>query len=77
VRCARGPVQWHAPGPSTAKDQSMAVIDYLTAMMNGELATPNQAAAADYSPREPSQTWIRSATSAHPGSSIMSCPMSG
>jgi hypothetical protein len=30
---------------------------------------------ARYSPLALSQLWIRSATSAHPGSSIMSCPM--
>jgi uncharacterized protein (TIGR00369 family) len=33
-------VQWHAPGPSAAKGQSMAGADYLAAMMNGKLPPP-------------------------------------
>jgi uncharacterized protein (TIGR00369 family) len=33
-------VTWHSPGPSTAKGMSMAGIDYLRAMVDGELPPP-------------------------------------
>jgi uncharacterized protein (TIGR00369 family) len=33
-------VTWHEPGPSTAKGLSMAGVDYLRAMANGELPQP-------------------------------------
>jgi len=33
-------VTWHSPGPSTAKGLSMAGIDYLRAMVDGELPQP-------------------------------------
>lgn len=33
-------VTWHEPGPSTARGLSMAGVDYLQAMMNGELPPP-------------------------------------
>jgi uncharacterized protein (TIGR00369 family) len=33
-------VTWHSPGPSTAKGLSMAGIDYLQAMVDGELPPP-------------------------------------
>jgi len=33
-------VTWHEPGPSTAKGLSLAGVDYLRAMANGELPQP-------------------------------------
>jgi uncharacterized protein (TIGR00369 family) len=33
-------VTWHEPGPSTAKGLTMAGVDYLRAMANGELPQP-------------------------------------
>jgi uncharacterized protein (TIGR00369 family) len=33
-------VTWHDPGPSTAKGLSMAGVDYLQAMIDGELPPP-------------------------------------
>jgi uncharacterized protein (TIGR00369 family) len=33
-------VTWHSPGPSTAKGLSMSGIDYLRAMVEGELPQP-------------------------------------
>jgi uncharacterized protein (TIGR00369 family) len=33
-------VTWHAPGPMTAKGRSMPGLDYLRAIMNGDLPTP-------------------------------------
>jgi uncharacterized protein (TIGR00369 family) len=33
-------VTWHSPGPSTAKGLSMAGIDYLRAMVDGQLPPP-------------------------------------
>jgi uncharacterized protein (TIGR00369 family) len=33
-------VTWHDPGPSTAKGLTMAGIDYLQAMIDGELSPP-------------------------------------
>jgi uncharacterized protein (TIGR00369 family) len=33
-------VTWHSPGPSTAKGLSMSGIDYLRAMVDGELPQP-------------------------------------
>jgi uncharacterized protein (TIGR00369 family) len=43
VRCVRGSCERHAPGPSTAKGQSMAGADPLMAMMNGKLPPPSVA----------------------------------
>jgi uncharacterized protein (TIGR00369 family) len=33
-------VRWHAPGPMTAKGLSMPGVDYLKAIMTGDLPTP-------------------------------------
>ena len=45
VRADWGPersktVTWHSPGPSTAKGMTMAGVDYLRAMVDGDLPQP-------------------------------------
>lgn len=41
-------VTWHEPGPSTARGLAMAGLDYLQAMIDGELPPPPIAAALNF-----------------------------
>jgi uncharacterized protein (TIGR00369 family) len=59
-------VTWHEPGPGTARGLSMAGIDYLKAMIAGELPPPPMAALMQFDLVE-----------AEPGKVVFTCTLDG